>query len=118
MPFSYTLVGKRIKAARKKAGLTQSVLAEKLDISIVHLSKLENGVYHISLHMLAQICDITDTRIEWMVGGGYTPKTAAYNWQFGEIAKDCSAKVVETMLSVCEQIAEVAKDKQSSQKDT
>lgn len=35
--------GERIKAARKKAGMTQKQLAEKLDFSYVNISQLENN---------------------------------------------------------------------------
>ena len=36
-------VGARIQEARKKAGISQSALAEQLNISVPHLSNIENG---------------------------------------------------------------------------
>ena len=39
-----TLLGQRIKEARVKAGLTQSALAEKADVSTNHISAIERGV--------------------------------------------------------------------------
>ena len=37
-------VGRRIKAARKKKGLTQEQLAEMADLSATHISVIERGV--------------------------------------------------------------------------
>ncbi len=37
-------VGKRVKAAREKAGLTQEELAEKVNLSISHISCIERGI--------------------------------------------------------------------------
>ena len=36
-------VGARIQEARKKAGISQSAFAEQLNISVPHLSNIENG---------------------------------------------------------------------------
>ena len=39
-----TLLGQRIKEARVRAGLTQSALAEKADVSTNHISAIERGI--------------------------------------------------------------------------
>ena len=41
MNVDYKLIGSRIKAERKKLGITQEVLAEKLDVSIGYVSQIE-----------------------------------------------------------------------------
>lgn len=40
----YKLVGKRIKQIREKAGLTQEQLANRVDISVTHMSAIERGI--------------------------------------------------------------------------
>lgn len=66
-------IGKRIKERRKKCGMTQEQLAEKIDLSPNHLSAIERGVYGIKLDTLVQIinclgctaddlfCDVIDS---------------------------------------------------------
>ncbi len=66
-------IGKRIKEYRKKCGLTQEQLAEKIDLSTNHLSAIERGRYGIKPDTLVQIincigctaddifCDVIDT---------------------------------------------------------
>ncbi len=41
--YDYIRLGKRIQARRKEIGLTQEELAEKIDCSLTHLSRLESG---------------------------------------------------------------------------
>jgi transcriptional regulator with XRE-family HTH domain len=50
-------IGRRIKEARAKRGLTQEQLAEKTDITIVYLSELERGVKLPSLTVFVNIAE-------------------------------------------------------------
>lgn len=58
MALDYTLIGERIKLARAKEKLTQEKLAEKLDVSVAYLSRIECGDAFINLKRLNQICEI------------------------------------------------------------
>ena len=42
-------IGKRIKKARKSKGISQVEFADKLDISVSHLSNIENGKINVGL---------------------------------------------------------------------
>jgi len=52
------ILGKNIKEIRKKLGLTQEELAEKLDVNFQYLSKVENGKVGISIDNAIKICKI------------------------------------------------------------
>jgi transcriptional regulator with XRE-family HTH domain len=54
------IVGKRVQEYRKRAGLTQEELSEKLEISPHYLSALERGIYNIKLETLVKILNILD----------------------------------------------------------
>lgn len=58
MALDYNIIGERIKLARTKAKLTQEKLAEKLEVSVPYLSRVECGDSHINLKRLNQICEI------------------------------------------------------------
>ena len=60
MALDYSIIGKRLKKARQEKGLTQEVMAEKLDVSVAFLSRIERGNSHINLKRLSQICEILD----------------------------------------------------------
>ena len=55
--------GQRIKAARKKAGMTQAALAEKLGISYVNISQLEKDQRNPKLETLQRIAAALGTSI-------------------------------------------------------
>ena len=58
MALDYTIIGERIKLARTKKKLTQEKLAEKLDVSVPYLSRVECGDASINLKRLSQICEL------------------------------------------------------------
>lgn len=43
-------LGKQIRKYRKNSGFTQEVLAEKVNLSVQHLSRIESGLYTPSLN--------------------------------------------------------------------
>lgn len=49
------LLGKRISRMRKKAGLTQEKLAEKINISTTHIGLVETGKRRLSLKTLQKV---------------------------------------------------------------
>lgn len=53
-------IGKRIQENRKKKGITQEQLAEKIGVSTHYLSALERGVYNIKLETLVKILNEID----------------------------------------------------------
>lgn len=48
MALDYTVIGQRIKQARLAKNYTQEDLAEKIDISVAFLSRVERGNSHIN----------------------------------------------------------------------
>ncbi len=55
---NFKVIGQRIKTLRKEHLLTQEELAESLNISTEHLSRIETGSYRPSLNLIEKICDI------------------------------------------------------------
>jgi len=62
MYYDITEIGRRIQRLRRAKGLTQERLAEELNISVVHLAKIENGKRGCSLDILVDIAASFDTR--------------------------------------------------------
>lgn len=58
---NFKLMGQRIKKLRQENAYTQEQLAEKLDISTEHLSRIETGSYRPSLSLIENICEILKT---------------------------------------------------------
>ena len=59
----YKKLGKNIKYRRQKLGLTQQQLAEKLDLSLNFIGKIEVAFSKPSLDTLIQIADALETTV-------------------------------------------------------
>lgn len=62
------LNGKRLKAARRNAGLRQQQLATRVDTTQGQISALERGSRGASLELLASIAKELDVGIGWLCG--------------------------------------------------
>ncbi|MGN0242586.1 MAG: helix-turn-helix domain-containing protein [Lachnospiraceae bacterium] len=62
-------IGQRIASLRRKHNITQSQLAEKLDISVKHCSEVERGLSCLSLEKLVALCHILSTDMDYLVRG-------------------------------------------------
>lgn len=62
------VIGLRVKAARKKRGLTQAKLAEKAGMSRSYLAGVEQGYYNPSVKTLLSIASVCDEDLNFLVG--------------------------------------------------
>ena len=71
--YDYIRLGRRIQARRKEIGMTQEELAEKINCSITHISRLESGSPP-GLDMLIRLSYLLGYSLDEMVGL-YLPKS-------------------------------------------
>lgn len=63
----YKDMGMRIRAARRRMGLTQEQLAEKADISASFMGHLERGTRVASLETLITLCNELEVKPEYLL---------------------------------------------------
>ena len=68
-----TILGKNIKFLRSRKGLTQAVLAEKAEISIIFLSSIERGTKYPQADILARIAKILGVEVFELFKGDLVP---------------------------------------------
>lgn len=61
---NYESIGKRIRKNRDRLGMTQETLAERVNVSIPHISRMENGSAKPSLQTLVDICNVLGITID------------------------------------------------------
>lgn len=106
MAIDYSVIGERLKKARKEKHLTQEQLAEKIDVSIAFLSRIERGSSQINLKRLTQICEILDIT-EGDILNGTSSKSAKYlDAEFASLLKKCSSEKQKLIYDVAKVIAE------------
>ncbi len=61
-------VGRRVRRARERKGISRRVLSERSGVSQRYLAQLEMGEGNISIARLLEVAQALDHRIEWLVG--------------------------------------------------
>ncbi len=106
MAIDYSVIGERLKRARKEKHFTQEQLAEKLDVSIAFLSRIERGSSQINLKRLSQVCEILDIT-EGEILNGVSSKSSKYlDADFANLLKNCSSEKQKLIYDVAKVIAD------------
>lgn len=90
MSLDFTIIGQRIKYARLNKKLTQENLAEKLDVSVAFLSRIERGTMSINLKRLSQICSILGVSEGEILNGCSQNSKNYLSSEFSDLLKTCS----------------------------
>ena len=89
MALDYKLIGARLKKVRQEKNLTQENLAEKLEVSVAFLSRVERGSIDISLKRLSQICELLNITEGVILNGTSTTSHNYLNEDFVSLLKNC-----------------------------
>ncbi len=93
-------LGKRIKAARKRIGLSQLALSEALDCTPNHLSYIENGNRSLSLAKFVQLANALGTSADELLMDSLDNASKAMDHQFSSVMADCSECEKRVLLSI------------------
>ncbi|MDE7318182.1 MAG: helix-turn-helix domain-containing protein [Lachnospiraceae bacterium] len=63
----YTAMGGRIRNARLDAGLSQSELAERCNLSVSFLGHIERGSRKMSLETLVTVCEVLNLSADYLL---------------------------------------------------
>ncbi len=106
MALDYSIIGERLKKARIDNNLTQEKLAEKLDVSIAFLSRIERGSSHISLKRLSQICDILGISEGSILNGSSNNSNTYLSSEFYDILKNTTPEKQKLIYKIAKVINE------------
>ena len=73
----YYKIGQKIRTLRKARGLSQEELAEKVDISVTHMSHIETGNTKLSLPVLVAIAKALDVRTDDLLQDNFFASSTA-----------------------------------------
>ena len=88
---SSVLVGSRLRAARKHAGLSQLELAERCSTRQSHISSMEKELRAPSIEMLKRLADVLEVSVQWLCGYDQTPGEAPAEIGPKHLLSDASA---------------------------
>lgn len=106
MVLDYIIIGERLKKARLDKGLTQEQLAEKMDLSVAFLSRVERGSTHINLTRLNQLCSILGISEGEILNGVAVSSDYYMKSEFSTLLKKCSPEKQKLIYNIAKVIAE------------
>ena len=90
MALNIIQIGKRIRAIRKKRGLSQETLAGEIGCSPVHLSNIESGYKCMSLEVFVKLANTLNVSADELLIDNLSNNIKATNHEFVIILSDCS----------------------------
>lgn len=106
MAIDYSVIGQRIRKARLEKNFTQEFLAEKLDISVAFLSRVERGNSHINLKRLNQLCGLLGVTEGYILNGVSSTSENYLTDEFYELLHRCSPEKQKLIYNIATVIAD------------
>jgi len=106
LSFDYGIIGRRIKSAREKKGLTQEKLAEELDVSNAYISKIERGKTPISLDRLSELSLVLEQSTEYLLSGSDSASDDYLRNEIITMLEGCSPEKIKLISKVIKPIIE------------
>lgn len=90
MELNFKLVGVRISEARKRCGMSQAALAEKIEKSTPYISYIENGTRGLSVETLVAVANALHVSADDLLQDVIVNTVRVSNHAFAEAVVDCS----------------------------
>jgi len=103
----YKVMGSRIKKQRQEKGITQEQLAEKVEITTVYLSKIENGHVRPTIELLESICEILRLDIGDLFSNISIGSAQYQNERIVQLFNACSPNVKLVALELMEKLSKL-----------
>lgn len=90
MNLNYTDIGHRIRMLRKRRGMTQEQLAERTELSVIHISHIETANTKLSLPALVCIANALDVTADTLLCGSLPNASEPFRQEIARTMQDCS----------------------------
>ena len=91
MSLDYVLIGRRIHDIRKLLHMTQSELAEAVDLTEPYISRIETGVRSGSLDAYVRIAAALGVTVDHLLYGNQPHDRLEYQSELYKLMQDCSS---------------------------
>ena len=97
MQLDYKSLGIRIKHARKRNGLTQEQLAERVNLSSTHISNIENGRTVFSMQVFVNLANALSVRPDELLCDSIEQSREIYASEAQKILSSCTIEEVRLL---------------------
>lgn len=103
----YKLIGARLRERRRSLGLRQEFVAEQADITVVYLSKIENGRVKPTVDVYAALCAALQCDLGAVFAHVSVDSRDYQNERVLELFHACTPRVKPIALELLEKLAEL-----------
>lgn len=96
----YKAIGKRIRTARLKAGMTQELLAEKAGLSTTHMSNIETGSSKLSLPALISLADALGVSVDELLCDNVIRSWEVFSREIQDTLSDCDEYEIRILADI------------------
>ena len=93
----YYMIGQRIRKYRKAYGLSQEALAEKIGISVPHMSHIETGNTKLSLPVLVAMAEALKVRTDDLLFDEQRASRDAVCAEIEGVLEDCTVRELQIL---------------------
>lgn len=93
-------IGKRIKIARIRVGLTQEAVAERIGITPQHVSNIETGNSSVSLTTLVAIANLLNVTMDELLCDTLVKSKEVFCWEADTVLRDCNEYEVRVLVDI------------------
>ena len=108
-------LGERIREARKRQGITQLDLAEKVQISASYMSDIEMGKTNFGVETLIRISEELQISTDWLIRAAVPEVSAIYYEELYNLIKDCDPALIENMLQMLRLMKKTSEQSQKNE---
>ena len=108
-------LGERIREARKRQGITQLDLAEKVQISASYMNDIEMGKTNFGVETLIRISEELQVSTDWLIRAAVPEVCAIYHEELYNVVKDCDPALIENMLQMLRLMKKTSEQSQKSE---
>lgn len=101
----YSVIGRRIKNTRLKKNLKQEELADKIDVSVAFMSRIETGKGHLSLKRLIQIAGVLNISPGYLLTGSNVLSKDYLKEDFCVILEKCNPRQQKLIYQISELVS-------------
>lgn len=101
---AYKKIGSRIREIRQKRQMSQANLADKANISLPHISEIENGKSTLLLPTFIRIVEALQVSADVLLRSDIPEVNNLYKSEFAELLEDCTPAEIDSILKIVKEV--------------
>lgn len=100
----YKKIGSRIREIRLQKHMSQANLAEKANISLSHVSDIENGKSALMLPTFIRIVETLQVSADVLLRSDIPEVNKLYQSEFAEVLEGCTPSEIDSILKIVKEV--------------